>query len=173
MSGCIKQFLKLLIRFIGIDFLNKEILEIQEKLGYEGYFADVMELDKLKLEGAFDIIVCGELVNSIENPGLMFDGLKRFMHSESLIAISTPNPYSISRIFKVLMGKTDDKWVYSIAIMWQSYGTLINLAKRCGFTISFKGYYNGYEYKGSLKDIIKSMLPKRLQDGLFFTLKIK
>jgi len=63
-----------------------------------------MKLENVAIEQKFDIIVCGELIEHIENPGLMLDGIKRFMNDDRILIITTPNPCSKKK------NKTYSKW---------------------------------------------------------------
>jgi len=85
----------------GIDYLAKEVEIIREKFGYEGYFGDVTRLEEVKLDRKFDVIVCGELIEHITNPGLMLDGIKRFMHKDSILILTTPNPWGRNFIKRI------------------------------------------------------------------------
>jgi len=90
---------------IRLDYLANEVKEIKDKYNYEGYFADVMKLEDVPFSKKFDVIICGELINHIENPGLMLNGLKRFMNKDTMLVLTTPNQYSLHRIIKIVSTK--------------------------------------------------------------------
>src|SRR5689334_1250243 len=72
-------------RVVGVDYLPEDIKKIREEYGVEGYFGDAMDLDKCELNEKFDVIVCGELIEHLTNPGLMLEGVKRFMKEDSIL----------------------------------------------------------------------------------------
>ena len=182
-----KKIAQVANRLVGLDYLEKEVNNIRKKYGYECYQADVMKLNEVQLNEKFDVIVCGELIGHIENPGLMLDGIKQFMHKDSILIITTPNPWSTERINLLKLGKTDEQWINQELVGWYSLGTLKHLLERKKYEIILSDYYYSQNssdiYKniqgiiGKLK-LIKRIIKKKhtkkhLQDGLFFVCKIK
>ena len=159
-------------KLVGLDYLKKETEEIHEKYGYEIYFADVMKLENVDIQETFDLIICGELINHIENPGLMLKGLRRFMNRESLLIITTPNQYSLHRMIKIFLGKEDAQWIHPEVVAWHSFGTLRHLTERCSFFVERQDYYVDYEHIDAFKNRVKRVIPAYLQDGLFAVIKI-
>ena len=70
---------KVATRLVGIDYLRDDTEKIKTKYGFEAYFGDATNLESCELQEQFDIIICGELIEHLTNPGLMLDGIKRFM----------------------------------------------------------------------------------------------
>src|SRR5687767_10455391 len=95
---------KVATRAVGIDYLEKEVAIIKEKYGYEGYYGDATDLDNCQLDEQFDVIICGELIEHITSPGLMLEGIKRFMKKDSILIITTPNVWS--RDYRSQIGKS-------------------------------------------------------------------
>jgi len=173
---------------VGFDYLKEAVNNIKGKYGYEVYFADVMNLQNVKINKTFDVIICGELIGHIENAGLMLDGIKRFMKAdESILIITTPNPWSQTRIKLIGRNKTDNLWINDELVAWYSFGTLSHLLERKGFVEHFYGYYNGQNYFdifsntngliGKLKilkrKLVLKLVKKQFQDGLFFVSKLR
>jgi len=145
---------------IGIDYLKDEIKIIKKELGFDSYFANVMFLDKLHLDKKFDVIVCGELIEHIENPSLMLEGIKRFMHKDSILIITTPNPWSKARINMINENILEDQWLNPEHIAWYSFQTLKQLLQRLGFKKVIYDYYYA-ETRNDFKNIKIGIL-KRL-----------
>tara|TARA_R100000656_G_scaffold41146_1_gene34426 strand:- start:114 stop:743 length:630 start_codon:yes stop_codon:yes gene_type:complete len=156
----------------GIDYLSKEVKELC-KLGYDGYTANVMRLENLNLDKKFDVVVCGDLIGHIENPGLMLEGIKKFMDKNAILAITCPNPYSLARIMKIFQKKLDRDWINDELVSWHSFGTLEHLLIRANYKIRDSGYYAGYVNNNLIKDKMKSILPQFLQDGIYYVAQNK
>ncbi|RKZ84101.1 MAG: hypothetical protein DRR19_18175 [Candidatus Parabeggiatoa sp. nov. 1] len=168
---------------VGIDYLEKEVKAIREEYGYECYYADVTQLDSLPdLNEKFDVIVCGELIEHLENPGLMLKFCKKFMHPKTQLIITTPNPWSKTRINLIKKGVLEEKWLNKEHTCWFSFQTLKQLLERECFQEVNYGYYVGEceqftpKYRYSLLEFIRRLKYKlilhltsiHLQDGLFF-----
>jgi len=170
---------------VGIDYLEKNVNILKEKYNYEAYSADVMDLIKLDLDKKFDVIICAELIEHIENPGLMLDGIKKFMNKNSILIITTPNPWAINHIKFINKNIPEDKWVNKEHVTWFSYGTLSKLLTRKGYEkIIYDYYYNeskeAYQYntngfRGLIRKIRRYTKLKRTKKtqykGLFFISK--
>lgn len=171
-------------RLVGFDYLKEEVESVRKKYNYDCYYADVMKLDEVTLENKFDIIVCGELIEHIENPGLMLDGIKRFMHDKSKLIITTPNPWSQERIKLIQKSILEDKWLNGEHVGWYSYQILKQLLERKGFNEILYDYYYGQTYEViNLSNRIKRRIfklyngefvrpKKQCFDGLFFITKL-
>ncbi|MCX6319811.1 MAG: class I SAM-dependent methyltransferase [Bacteroidetes bacterium] len=173
---------------VGIDYLEEDTRIIREKYGFEGYFGDANKLEDVPLNRTFDVIVCGELIEHITNPGLMLEGIKRFMHPDSILIITTPNASGRDFTRKMKMGQLEASWINPEHVSWYSHFTLKNMLGRHGYDEVNYGYYFGFETEaryyigtpgirgimGKLKRkwIISSTRPQN-QMGLFFVSRIK
>ena len=129
----------------GIDYLEEDVKIIRKKYNYEGYFGDANHLENVKLDRTFDVIVCGELIEHITSPGLMLEGIKRFMHNDSILIITTPNPWDMTFIKKIRKGSTEENWINPEHICWYSKYTLKNTLARHGYVEKKYDYYFGFE----------------------------
>lgn len=83
----------------GFDY-DAEGLEIFRQIGEENiYWADLERLDEVDLNETFDVIIAGEMIEHLSNPGLFLRGIKRFMNKDSKLIITTINAYSGMRFF--------------------------------------------------------------------------
>jgi len=172
---------------VGIDYLDEEVKWFRGNTEYEVYAADVTRLDQWDYHERFDVIVCGELIEHLENPGLMLNGLKRLMHQDSELIITTPNPWSRNRLRLVRKGEDESLWVNPEHTCWFSYQTLKQILDRTGFEEISYGYYFG-ETKNEVFPVQKSVfrpfaklkrwyllksVKERYYTGLFFRVKLK
>lgn len=118
---------------IGIDH-DFSTVEALRRLGYEEIvYGDVTSLDNLGMSETFDVIVCGDLIEHLSNPGSMLDGIKRFMQRESELIVTTPNSFGGLNFLRYLFGSYREGNDHVIS--FNPY-TLSNLLKRHGFIIT-------------------------------------
>ena len=170
----------------GIDLLADKIETITENLKTVSIKGDVTKLDEIDLDEKFDVIVCGELIEHIDNPGAMLEGIKKFMHENSILIITTPNPWSYVRIKKLRIGNNEKNWLNPQHVCWYSFETLKNLLERHNYKEILYDYYftdnfetfsdYGTNIAGFLRKIKRYLwirkIPERMYDGLFFISKI-
>lgn len=180
-----EKIAKVSTKLVGFDYLAKDVDFIKINLHYECYYADVTNLQELTYQNTFDVIVCGELIEHISNPGLMLDGIKRFMHKDSIIIVTTPNPWSKNRLKLIKQEKNESEWLNPEHICWFSHQTLKQLLERHGYSELYYGYYYGEEsnekknyFKSGILNRLKTFKdqmvnePKESHNGLFFVTKL-
>ncbi len=116
----------------GFDF-DRSGLEILEKAGETNlHFADLENLDQVELNETFDVIVAGEMIEHLSNPGLFLRGIKRFMHENTALVITTINAYSGMRFFIYgLRGRGGEREpVHPDHVAYYSYKTLSMVINR-------------------------------------------
>lgn len=171
---------------VGLDYLYEDVNYIRDNFGYVCYYADVTKLNELEYREKFDIIVCGELIEHLENPGLMLDKIKEFMNDDSLMIITTPNPWSRNRLKLIKQGKLESEWLNPEHVCWFSFSTLKQLLKKKGYKeVEYSYYYDesitqipDYKWRSlniyyNIKNYFrKKFLPEHYYGGLFFVSKI-
>jgi Methyltransferase domain len=67
----------------GFDF-DQAGLDILESANGKNLFrADLEKLDEVQLSDTFDVIIAGEMIEHLSNPGLFLQGIKRFMNADT------------------------------------------------------------------------------------------
>jgi hypothetical protein len=110
----------------GFDY-DQEGIDVLSKAGGKNLFrADLEKLDEVELDETFDVIIAGEMIEHLSNPGLFLRGIKRFMHSETSLIITTINAYGALRFFIYgLRGKGgENEPVHLDHVAYYSYRTL-------------------------------------------------
>jgi len=170
-------------KLVGFDYLKEDVEIIKKEYDYECYYADVTKLEDVDYNEKFDIIVCGELIEHLDNPGLMLNGIKKFMHQDTLLIITTPNPWSKKRLSLIKKGKYESEWLNKEHTCWFSYQTLKQLLERYNY-VEVKYEYYHYEtindtklfkinFLNKLKKAKDLMLLKDInKNGLFFIAKL-
>ena len=81
----------------GFDY-DQAGLDMIEKAGAKNlYRADLEKLEEVPLEETFDVIIAGEMIEHLSNPGLFLQGIRRFMNAETKLVITTINAYCAFR----------------------------------------------------------------------------
>jgi ubiquinone/menaquinone biosynthesis C-methylase UbiE len=177
---------------VGLDYLEKDVKSIKEELGINAVSGDVMKLEDVNLNMTFDVIVCGELIEHIANPGLMLEGLKRFMNEETILIITTPNPWRDLWVKHVYNKHDESNWLNPEHVAWYSFGTLKQMLERYEYKEVKYQYYYAETKEAEMKTknisilrkgwcLIRNILPnkycenknmKEKYEGLFFVTKI-
>lgn len=178
----IKQVAK---NLIGIDFLKDEV-ERLNNIGYNIIYGNIETIDKIRLPVCnFDVIVCGELIEHLVNPGNFLERVKSIMTNHTLLIITTPNVYSMERIQLMLNKQYENEWLNKEHKCWYSYETLKQLLDGCNYQEVAWGYNRRTFQKENMnlywkiKQIIKKKINYKhcnqieLDDGLFFVSKVK
>jgi len=134
----------------GFDFDQEGIDKLAETGTKNLYRADLEKLDEVPLDVTFDVIVAGEMIEHLNNPGLFLKGIRRFMTADSRIIITTINAYSALRF--VLYGFRGNggtnEMVHPDHVAYYSYRTLSLTVERAGLQVDdFKFYDIGAEHR--------------------------
>jgi len=159
----------------GFDF-DQPGLDILAEAGGKNLFrADLEKLDEVPLDETFDVIIAGEMIEHLSNPGLFLKGIQRFMTPATNLIITTINAYSGMR-FAIygLRGKGGlNEPVHPDHVAYYSFRTLSLLLKRANLDISEFCFYDlGPEHRPSspwyynfINDICVKFSPQ-LSDGV-------
>ena len=164
----------------GIDH-DKDGLEILRKNGAKDIFwADLENLDQLEMDQTFDVIVAGDMIEHLSNPGLFLDGIQRFMNGETKLIITTVNAYCAVRFaIYVLRGKGGRREpVHPDHVAYYSYRTLNLIVARANLEVhDFYFYDVGNEYRptnnkiANLINDISVKISPHLSDGVIAVCK--
>ena len=128
----------------GIDF-DQEGLDVLAAAGSKNlYQGDLEKLEQTEDIGKFDVVVAGEMIEHLNNPGLFLHGVKRFLGPDSRLLITTINAYGASRIIQYfLRGKGGPiEPVHPDHVAYYSYSTLKLLVERAGYVLDDFCYYD-------------------------------
>jgi 2-polyprenyl-3-methyl-5-hydroxy-6-metoxy-1,4-benzoquinol methylase len=114
----------------GVDILEAEVLKLRE----QGYHIQVGNVETLGLGRTYDVIVAGELIEHVYNQGLFLESVKRHMHAESILVLTTPNATSLSSFLEVLLfGRL--RHVHPTHLLWHDANTIRQLLEAHGFDL--------------------------------------
>src|SRR5687767_9736309 len=134
----------------GFDF-DQRGLQILEKAGAKNlYQADLEKLEDVPLDETFDVIIAGEMIEHLSNPGLFLRGIQRFMNRETNLIITTINAYGALRfLIYGLRGKGGaNEPVHPDHVAYYSYKTLSLILERENLEIKKFCFYDlGTEHR--------------------------
>lgn len=84
---------------IGVDINKEEI----KKLNKAGYICIAGTVESIDLGRNFDVVVAGELIEHLYNPGQFLENIKKKMNEGAVVLISTPNPLFLWKFIQVLI----------------------------------------------------------------------
>jgi SAM-dependent methyltransferase len=111
---------------------------------------DLERLENADLNRTFDIIVAGEMIEHLNNPGQFLAGVARFMTPETRLLITTVNAYCGMRFFWYgLRGRRGrNEFVHPDHVAYYSYHTLKVLIERHNFDLDGFWFYDlGREHR--------------------------
>jgi SAM-dependent methyltransferase len=129
---------------VGVDSDLAGIQKLTE-LGFENLLlGDLEDPSTINLKDTFDIIIAGEVIEHLTNPGKFIVGLSRFMTPESEILLTTVNAYSVMRFTQYALrgrgGQTEP--VHPDHVAYYSIATLTKLFEKCGLTVIESAFYD-------------------------------
>ncbi len=108
------------------------------------------KLEEVQLDETFDVIIAGEMIEHLNNPGLFLQGIQRFMNAETSLVITTINAYSAFRfLIYGLRGKGgENEPVHPDHVYYFSYKTLSLIIERANLTVKDFYFYDiGTEHR--------------------------
>lgn len=134
----------------GFDFDEKGIKILENHNVKNLYKADLENLQNVELDEKFDVIVAGEMIEHLSNPGLFLSGIQRFMSKDTKLLITTINAYMGMRFWIYgLRGRGGSfEPVHPDHVAYYSYSTLSLLIKRENLRVNEFLFYNlGEEHR--------------------------
>ena len=166
----------------GFDYDQKGLDILSNRGTRNLYRADLENLDELKLDETFDVIIAGEMIEHLNNPGRFLQGIQRFMNNETELVITTINAYSALRFMIYgLRGKGGiNEPVHPDHVYYFSYKTLNLIINRAGLSVrDFYFYDIGTEHRphnrwffNLLNDVSVKIFPQ-LSDGLIAVCRLR
>ena len=91
----------------GVDLDGDAIRELRDL----GIFTNVIEGDVERLGelsddvSGFEVVIAGDIIEHLSNPGLMLQGIKPLMKPDGLLIVSTPNAFGVASWIKFVRGR--------------------------------------------------------------------
>jgi len=115
---------------VGLDSSEEGVKLLAERFHIrQVYLADVQDLGSPRL-GKFDVVVAGEILEHLPNPGLFLAAVRPWMADDGELIVTTINAYCIRRLLRVLVGIES---VHQDHVAYYSHRTLCRLGERYRF----------------------------------------
>jgi SAM-dependent methyltransferase len=168
-------------KLYGFDY-DQQGLDILSQAGEKNlYRGDLEKLEEVELNETFDVIIAGEMIEHLSNPGLFLHGIKRFMNENTSLIITTINAYSGMRFFiYVFRGKGgENEPVHPDHVAYYSYKTLKLVVERENLKVKEFFYYDlGAEHRPhnhwvyNLVNDVSVKISPQLSDGVLAICKL-
>jgi SAM-dependent methyltransferase len=128
----------------GFDY-DEAGIDVLSKYGMKNlYRADLERLEDVPLDEKFDVIIAGEMIEHLSNPGLFLRGIKKFMSAETNLVITTINAYCGFRTL-VYGLRSKGGWnepVHPDHVAYYSYSTLKLILNREKLKVNKFAFYD-------------------------------
>jgi len=125
---------KIAASLVGIDSDQQGIDELRNHVTGPIINADLERLDEAAIDEKFEVIVAGEVIEHLNNPGQFLSGIRRLMNAESTLVLTTINAYCAMRFlqfgFRGQRGKSEP--VHPDHVAYYSPATLRLMLERHG-----------------------------------------
>lgn len=125
---------KVAASLVGIDADEQGIAELRKQGNGQIIKADLERLDEAEIDEEFEVIVAGEVIEHLNNPGQFLSGIRRLMNAESMLVLTTINAYCALRFlqygFRGKRGKSEP--VHPDHVAYYSPATLQLMVERHG-----------------------------------------
>jgi len=134
-----KKIASVATRVVGLE-INEEQVSALRAMGYDIRQGDAEDFD---LGERFDIVVAGELVEHLSNPGRFLECARRHLHPGGILLLTTPNRFSAGAFLTVLRRNRVPSYEKPIAkhVMYFDEDSIRSLLTRHGFTNISVSYY--------------------------------
>lgn len=126
----------------GLD-TDKDAIQVLLDHGMANVFGGRTEDDHLDVPtGYFDLVLAGEIIEHVDNPGLFLQSLKRFLSKDGSVIVTTPNAYCLYRILIYFFRGRDN--VHPDHNFWFSRQVLTTLLHKQGYRVREFAFYPIY-----------------------------
>lgn len=93
-----KQIKEVALHLTGVDILEEDA----SLLKLHGYEICCEDVENFNLNKTFDVIVAGDIIEHLSNIGLFLKCIINHMHKDSLLIITTPNPFNVEQTMSAI-----------------------------------------------------------------------
>ena len=127
---------------VGVDYVQ-DVVEILKK---EGYDIRAGNVETINLNEKFDLVMAGELIEHLPNPGRLLETARRHLNETGLLVLTTPNAtglyYFLNNLcFRHDRDNPDHCLMFTVC-------TMQKLLEKCGFEMVDAKYIMGWSPQG-------------------------
>lgn len=149
---------------VGVE-LNEELAQ---NLRQNGFDIITGNAETIKLNQTFDVVLAGDLIEHLNNPGIFLENVKTHLKPEGIFIFNTPNIYSINFLLRGLFfgGNVPHYYEHTIGFTEQLISELLS---RYNLKIIKTVYFCHKEKKMSSYFIrlLSAIIPKWRENMLF------
>jgi SAM-dependent methyltransferase len=111
---------------------------------------DLEALESVSIDADFDVIVAGEVIEHLSNPGLFLRGVRSHMTEKTRLVITTVNAFCAFRtaVYAFLGKGGVNEPIHVDHVSYYSYSTLHRLVSRHGLSVEKTSFYDlGREHR--------------------------
>ena len=133
-----KRITEVAKRVVGLE-VNQEQVQALRDMGYSIVLGDA---EDFALAERFDVILAGELIEHLSNPGKFLDCAWRHLKPGGKLLLTTPNRYGVLALFSVIQSGKVPTYRKPIAkhVAYFDGDALTSLLSRHGFTDTYIDY---------------------------------
>lgn len=136
---------------VGVDYDAQAVKLLQE----QGYHVVLGNAESLNLSQTFDVVVAGELIEHLPNPGQLLATARRHLDKDGVLVLTTPNAtglyYMLASLF---FGEECDNPDHCVMFTRR---TLHKLLEKCGFDLVACRYIVGLWPQGHSSVCLKTL----------------
>lgn len=118
---------------LGVDVLSDAVNHLKAQ-GYNIECVDVLRED---IGDAFDVVMCGEVIEHLDEPGALFDAARRLLLPGGRFVITSPNPFEIWEVVRQAIGRGNTSVDH---VLFAFPSSVAELAQRHGLSLqAFRG----------------------------------
>lgn len=171
-----KRIVTVAQKVIGLEKNAGQVRALQ-KLGYEILEGDA---EKFSLDEVFDVIVAGELIEHLSNPGAFLDCARQHLRPDGMLLLTTPNRFGALVFLCTLLHNSIPSYNKPIAkhVAYYDENCLRDLLHRHGYTRFTVAYYEWvgsptFNFKTKALDALISRLRPRFLPGLMIAAQLQ
>ena len=133
-------------KVVGVDWCEEAITACKRLGVFDNVLCgDVTRLEELPLKPEFDVIVAGDILEHLDNPGLMMKGIRRLCRPDTEVVLTAPNAFGLPNFLRYILGVFREGPDHVLTF---NHWNLEHLAARAGFRVV--AMHTGYEYESRM-----------------------
>jgi 2-polyprenyl-3-methyl-5-hydroxy-6-metoxy-1,4-benzoquinol methylase len=120
----------------GVDIVEEGVLELNRR----GYYVVCGDAAAIDLGQRFDVAVAGEIIEHVDNPGVLVRNLRKHLTDDGLLVLTTPNIFFALHFAESILFSPYGRWNPEHVSNY-CYFTLENLLDRNGMRVKDCYYF--------------------------------
>ncbi|HVM18864.1 MAG TPA: methyltransferase domain-containing protein [Egibacteraceae bacterium] len=159
---------------VGLDIAEESVAAARELSGLDNMrVGDAEQLPDQAAElGSFDVVVAGEIIEHLNNPGLFLAGVRSVLNPGGLLLLTTVNAFCLRRLLRIPLGIES---VHPDHVAYYSHATLRVLFERFGYEVVFAGSHRMDDPRhrtAYLVERVATAISPNLGEGLVYDVRV-